>query len=351
MNNLNPRPLTTTTSGFPKDTAPQTGSVHLGYITPSTLPLVLRPDFNGVDLVEWGKTYRGLINARLLQEGAILFRGFHLRGVEEFEQLIRDVSGKLLDYPYRSIPRSNVGGKIYTSTEYPPHQSIPLHNENSSSRSWPMKLWFYSIQVAQRGGETPIADSRKICAALPAEIRDCFLRKGLMYVRNYGSGLDLPWQEVFQTSSKAVVESYCRRAAMEFEWIGADQLCTRQRCQVLARHPQTGERVWFNQAHLFHVSRLPAEVRDWLLSAFGEPNLPRNVYFADGSPIDPAMLDEISRVCDEQAVTFSWQEGDVLMLDNMLAAHGRKPFEGKRRVVVGMAESNQPDKESLASTD
>lgn len=341
MNNLYPRP--SGTSGFPKTTAVKTASVHFGYITAGTLPLVIRPNFNGVNLVEWGKTYRGLINARLLREGGILFRGFKLRDVAEFEQLIRAVSGKLLDYSYRSTPRSNVGGKIYTSTEYPPHQSIPLHNENSYSRNWPLKLWFLSLQVAQRGGETPIADSRKICAALPPEIIDCFLRKGLMYVRNYGSGLDLPWQDVFQTSNKAVVESYCRDSSMEFEWIGADQLRTRQRCQVLARHPQTGERVWFNQAHLFHVSRLPAEVRDWLLSAFGEPNLPRNVYFADGSAIDPGMLDEISRVCEEQTVTFPWQEGDVLMLDNMLAAHGRRPFEGNRRVVVGMAESNQPD--------
>ena len=99
--------------------------------------------------------------------------------------------------------------------------------------------------------------------------------------------------------------------------------------------------VWFNQAHLFHVSRLPAEVREWLLAAFGEQNLPRNVYFADGSPIEPAMLDEIVRVCDEQAIVFPSHEGDVLMLDNMLTAHGRKPFEGKRKVVVGIAESHQ----------
>ena len=162
-----------------------------------------------------------------------------------------------------------------------------------------------------------------------------------MYVRNYGTGLDLRWQEVFQTSSKAVVEDYCRKAQMEFEWIGDDQFRTRQHCQAVERHPRTGEMVWFNQAHLFHVSRLPAEVREWLLAAFGEHNLPRNVYFADGSPIEPAMLDEIVRVCDEQSILFPWHEGDVLMLDNMLTAHGRKPFVGKRKVVVGIAESHQ----------
>ena len=160
-----------------------------------------------------------------------------------------------------------------------------------------------------------------------------------MYVRNYGTGLDLPWQDVFQTTRKPEVEAYCRSAQIEFEWIGEDQLRTRQRCQVSARHPRTGDLVWFNQAHLFHVSRLPAEVRDWLLSSTAEEDLPRNVYFADGSPIDPAMLDEICKIYHQQALCFSWRAGDILLIDNMLTAHGRKPFSGSRRVVVGMAQA------------
>ena len=317
--------------------------VNPGYLRPnSPLPLVLRPAIRGLDLLEWAQRNTGFIERTLLQHGAILFRGFGLAEVEKFERIIEAVSGPLLSYSYRSTPRTQISGKIYSSTEYPAHQSIPLHNENSYSPSWPMKLWFFSMQVAKQGGATPIADSRKIYQAIPAEICDSFVRKGLMYVRNYGIGLDLPWQEVFQTASKAVVEDFCRKSEMEFEWLADDQLRTRQTCQVVERHPRTGEAVWFNQAHLFHVSRLPAEVREWLLLSLGEKNLPRNVYHADGSSIDAAMIDEIARVCEENSIVFSWQEGDVLLLDNMLAAHGRKPFVGKRKVVVGMAEPNQP---------
>jgi alpha-ketoglutarate-dependent taurine dioxygenase len=36
---------------------------------------------------------------------------------------------------------------------------------------------------------------------------------------------------------------------------------------------------------------------------------------------------------------FPWRTGDVLMLDNMLTAHARDPFEGPRKVVVAMAQS------------
>jgi len=316
--------------------------ITLAYLRPdSPLPLVVRRAAEGLNLVKWAAANRGFIETYLLRNGAILFRGFDLSAPEEFERLIESVSGPLLDYSYRSTPRTVISGRIYSSTEYPAHQSIPLHNENSYSRSWPMKLWFFSLQVAEQGGQTPIADSRKIYKAIAPEIRECFVRKGLLYVRNYGTGLDLAWQEVFQTSSRAVVEEYCKKAQMEFEWIGDDQLRTRQRCQVIECHPRTGEMVWFNQAHLFHISRLPEEVRNWLLAAFGEINLPRNVYFADGSAIDAEMLDEILGVCDEHSVVFPWNTGDVLLLDNMLTAHGRKPFVGPRKVVVGMAEPYQ----------
>lgn len=322
----------------------------MAYLRPdSPLPLVVRPAARGLNLVKWAAANRDFIESYLLRNGAILFRGFGLSEPKEFEQLIEAVSGPLLDYSYRSTPRTVISGRIYSSTEYPAHQSIPLHNENSYSRSWPLKVWLFSLQVAEQGGQTPIADSRKIYQAIAPEIRECFVRKGLLYVRNYGTGLDLSWQEVFQTSSRAVVEAYCCKAQMEFEWIGDDQLRTRQRCQVRENHPRTGEMIWFNQAHLFHISRLPSEVRDWLLNAFGEPNLPRNVYFADGSPIDPSMLDEILRVCDEHSIVFPWNEGDVLLLDNMLTAHGRKPFVGKRKVVVGMAEPYQTILDKAAS--
>jgi len=128
----------------------------------------------------------------------------------QFEEVIGTVSGRLLDYTYRSTPRTIVSGKIYTSTEYPPHQTIPLHNENSYTRDWPMKIWFFSRICATTGGETPISDSRRVYQSIPREVRERFERKGVMYVRNYGSGFDLPWQEVFQTSDRADVEEFCR---------------------------------------------------------------------------------------------------------------------------------------------
>ncbi|WP_206671051.1 TauD/TfdA family dioxygenase [Streptomyces sp. CB01881] len=303
-------------------------------------PLLLRATVEGVNLRAWTEENREAIRGHLLKHGAVLFRGFSgLREVSDFEHVISCIGGgDLLRYSYASTPRTQVSGGVYTSTEYPADQEIPLHNEMAYARQWPMKLGFYSVTAAQEGGETPLADSRRIFQRIPADIRDRFVSRNVMYVRNYGEGLDLSWQEVFDTTEQSAVEEFCHRSGIEFEWKRGGGLRTRQVCQAALAHPVTGDQVWFNQAHLFHVSSLAENVRSSLLAAFAEEDLPRNAYYGDGSPIDPADLETIRQVLREEEIAFPWQSGDIAVVENMLVAHGRRPFKGPRRVVVGMAE-------------
>lgn len=306
----------------------------------SQLPVLVEPELAEVDLLSWAEQSRTFIAERLLRYGGLLFRGFHLENVASFEQFARTLAqGPLLDYTYRSTPRDKVEGNVFTSTEYPRDQVIPLHNEMSYTTSWPLKIWFHSLKVAEQGGETPIADSRKVYTRLDPALVTRFQQKKVMYVRNYGLGIDLPWQNVFQTTSKVEVESYCQRVGITCEWLGEDRLRTTQVCQATATHPQTGETVWFNQAHLFHVQSLPARVREPLVAQYAADELPRNALYGDGTPIEEAAIAQISQAYSEETILFPWQKGDVLLLDNMLVAHGRQSFAGTRKVVVAMAES------------
>jgi DnaJ-domain-containing protein 1 len=156
-----------------------------------SLPLLIEPATHGVSLPDWAMNSREFIRQRLQRHGAILFRGFNLNSVDEFELLLRSLTGELLEYSYRSTPRTQVSGRIYTSTEYPAHQTIPLHNEMSYTRNWPMIIGFFCVEVAPEGGETPIADSRRVFDLIDPAVRDRFARKKVMYVRNYGEALDL----------------------------------------------------------------------------------------------------------------------------------------------------------------
>ncbi|HEX6861363.1 MAG TPA: TauD/TfdA family dioxygenase, partial [Thermoanaerobaculia bacterium] len=315
--------------------------VQMEPVFPGTdMILKIEPATEGVSLRDWVRNSRAALDALLLRHGGVLFRGFRVGPVGEFEELVREMAGELMEYKYRSTPRSEVSGRIYTSTEYPPDQWIPQHNEMSYSSEWPLRIAFFCVRAAERGGETPLSDSRLMYERLSPAVRDRFAALGVMYVRNYSPGLDVPWQEVFGTSDRGAVEDFCRQSSIDFEWKEDGGLRTRQVCQGVVRHPVTGENLWFNQAHLFHVSSLDPAVRAALISERGEENLPRNTYFGDGSPIPDAVLDEIRAAFREEMRSFPWHNGDLVLLDNMLVAHGRAPFSGPRRVLVGMAGSS-----------
>lgn len=316
-------------------------SCRVSYLASDTrLPAVVNPTEKRV-LADYQETVEQMVRTYLSTVGGVLFRGFPIESVADFETFVRMISPDLASYEFGSTPRSQVQNQIYTSTEYPPHQHIPLHNEQAYTTEWPMKIWFYCAQASPEGGYTPIADSREVYRHIPVRIRERFVEKGVMYVRNYGNGLDVPWTKVFNTTERRSVERFCHAAGIAYEWKSDGELRTRQVCQAVAVHPCTNETVWFNQAHLFHVSNLEPAVREALLAVVSEADLPRQACYGDGSPIETAVLDEIREVYQCHAVQFPWQEGDVLMLDNMLAAHGRTPFKGPRKILVAMAESSK----------
>lgn len=286
--------------------------------------------------LEWAQENREVVKAFLDKTGLLLIRGFESVEEDDFGTILSLLFGEeLIDYAYRSTPRTELKNKIYTATEYHHTEWIPQHNENAYSNKWPGRIGFLCKIKAEKMGNTPISDSRTAYNEIPVEIRDEFEKKNLMYVRNY-SDIDLPWEEVFQTNNKSEVEAYCKANNILAEWT-SNGLRTKQVNRATLIHPDTEEKLWFNQAHLFHVSNLNNELREDLLAILGEENLPRNTYFGDGTPIDPEVLDVIRGIYDKTKITFDWQKNDLLLLDNMLYTHGREPFEGKRKVLVGMA--------------
>jgi hypothetical protein len=323
----------------PKPTSlPQGQLIKTDYLNPGqTFPLVIQPDVPELDLADWAKNERELIETNLLKHGAILFRGFHINSVVDFENLALAICPELFS-EYGDLPRQVASGKVYGSTPYPSDRAILFHNESSHLHRWPLKIWFFCVQPAQEGGETPIVDCRQMYQLLTPKLRERFEQKQLMYVRNYTEGLDVSWQEFFRTNDKKEVEDYCRQADIDFEWREDNSLKTRKLRAAIAKHPKTGEWVFFNQLQLHHISCLDLDIRQSMLSVFGEQNLPGNVYYGDGSPIEDSVMEEVGAVYEKAKISFPWQQGDVLMLDNMLAAHGRNPYAGDRKILVAMGE-------------
>ncbi|BBM03634.1 hypothetical protein GL2_37080 [Microbulbifer sp. GL-2] len=298
--------------------------------------MLLEVEVEGLDIFEWARECHEDIDRLIRDSGALLIRGLTFSGVRDFGKVLSILfNDDLLNYTYRSTPRTELENRVYTATEYYSDQTIPQHNENSYFNSWPMRIGFMCIKPAENGGETPICDSREVYSKIPNRIRSKFEEKGVMYIRNY-SDIDLPWKDVFQTEKKNEVEAFCKYNKIDFEWIGDEHLKTKQVNQASAEHPVSGDKIWFNQAHLFHISNLEKEIRETLLLLKKESELPRSACYGDGSFIDSNDLDEIRMIYKQNLISFMWKENDILLLDNMHFSHGREPYTGERQVVVGM---------------
>lgn len=299
------------------------------------LPLIISPAVANLDLAEWAANNRDFISDKVLEHGAVLFRGFNLPTPAEFERAAASICQELYS-EYGDLPREGVAGKIYKSTPYPADKMILYHNESSHLSSWPTRINFFCALPAQEGGATPVADCREIVKAMDPDILRTFEEKGLKYVRNFSPGLDVSWQQFFHTDDRGVVEKQCNEAGMTCEWVGKDGLRVGQLCQAVTRHPKTGEKIFFNQVQLHHVYCLDKETRDSLLTIFKRDELPRHVYYGDGSEIPDSVMDHVGEVYEKCAVRFQWEKGDMISVDNMLVCHARDPHVGDRKICVAM---------------
>lgn len=300
-------------------------------------PRVLEPTRALPDPAVWAAAERDALERLSQRHGGLLLRGFAVPGPEGLEALVRALYGDTMAYVDRAAPRTRVCGRVYTATDYPRDLRVFLHNESSFAARWPLKIAFLCETPASEGGATPIADVRRVLERLDPELLRPFEQQGVLYVRNFGAGpFGLRWQVAFQTEDRTQLERWCRGAGIELEWRG-EALRTRQRRPAVARHPETGERVWFNHAAALHVSTLEERRRRTLLKLMSEQDLPQNVYYGDGSPIAPEAMEAVRDAYRRETQFFDWRAGDVLLLDNMLMAHGREAYAGPRRLFVTMA--------------
>ena len=274
---------------------------------------------------------------RATEQGAVRVKGAGVTSAEALQRVALSSGLPLETFVEESSPRTAVIEGVASSTTYPNRYPIQMHNEFSYASEWPRYLFFACLAAPELGGETPVADSRRILERLSPATVAVFEQRGLLYERNYSRRSGVPWQQAFGTTDRGVVERHCADAEITFEWFEDDRLTTRQQAPAISRHPVTGERVWFNHCLLFNVRGLEPR---WLRNAFAkEPPSTRasNSYFGDGEEIPDAVIDEVRAATEAERVVEPWSVGDLLVLDNMAAAHGRTPYQGERQVLVAMA--------------
>ncbi|MFD3587653.1 TauD/TfdA family dioxygenase [Streptomyces sp. NPDC058683] len=286
--------------------------------------------------VEWLQDNSPQLRAALAEHGAIFLRGLPVAGSEDVAR-VRDVLlPEPTPYREKATPRSDFGHGVFSSTDLPPHQSIRMHNENSYTLTFPGKLLFACLTAPAEGGATPVVDCRKVLANLPAALVDRVRATGWTLTRNYSEYVSLDWRTAFATDDPEKVEEYCAENLVSWEWREDVRLRTRQLRPGTITHPETGEEVWFNHLAFWNEWSLDPMIREALTDEFGPDGLPFNTGVGDGAPLTRDDVETLNAVYEAATVRERWQRGDVMLVDNILAAHGRDPFGGDRKIAVAM---------------
>ena len=342
-------------------------------------PLVVTPKSSDQQSISFLSSFmehnQGWIDNMMLRYGAVLFRGFDIVTAQDVEDVLVSYEPNKLSSTYRGTsPRHTQGNTeyVFSAAEVPAHYPIAQHLEMSFLPAPPKKLFFSALKApTAMGGETALADFRKVYQEIPVDLRQKLQSKKLRYTRthkNVGERFThdvaamLSWSEVFGTSNKTEVE---RLAAVEdtpMRWEGRhhDTFVSEFETEAFQLHPQTGEPVWFNHAQVFHWTSFPAEllaafrrtrdlrylIRVVLLGTFSwikygvlHQKMALQVAFGDGTPLTIREMHQIRKAVHQNTVYNRWEQGDLVMIDNFSTSHGRQPtYDKGRNVVVSWSE-------------
>lgn len=307
------------------------------------------------DVCAWLAERKPEIERVLSTSGALLLRGFRaLDSAAAFERALTVVCPHLMNYVGGTSPRRQVRGNIMTATEVPPSYSIPLHQEMSYTDTYPERIAFFCELPPGGGGATTLGDMRAITRRIDPAVRERWRAGGVQLRRTLPSddgvgkkpGVSKPWSEVFATTDRAQVEATARSRGWRADWLpdGSVQLWQELR-PALRVWAQTGDEVWFNQAHIF----APASSLRWfredgreeeferLESALHDhPEMIDRVFHRDEREIDADDVLHVYDVLKRSEIPLRWERGDLLLLNNTLVGHGRTSFSGERKVLTAL---------------
>lgn len=302
-------------------------------------PLVLKCVSDDADLpstTQWIAERAQQLDQQCDQHGTILFRGFPLTTDRDFDAFISAFGYR--NFPYNeslsNAVRVNRTERVFTANEAPPEVTIYFHHEMAQTPLYPSKLFFFCEKAADRGGATPLCRSDAVFARLQQECpqfaADCEA-KGLRYSNvmpptdDPASGMGRSWQSTYRAATREEAEQRLRSVGYSWQWLPDG--CLRATTPVLpaVRQLSGNRKSFFNQ--------LIAAFQGWK-DTRNDPS--QAITFGDGTPLDPAAVNRATEIAYELAFDVPWQRGDVALVDNFVVMHGRRTFEGSRKILASL---------------
>lgn len=280
--------------------------------------------------------HRDELLEQLSTHGAILFRDFPLLTAQDFDQFVSafDLPNFTYQESLSNAVRTNRTEKVFTANEAPASVSIFLHHEMAQTPVYPSKLFFFCEQAAISGGATPLCRSDVLLDRLRNADSDFVAlceRLGVRYSNTMPksddaqSGQGRSWRSTLSAESESAAETKLKELGYEWQWLDSGDLKVTSPVLPAVKVFADGRKVFFNQ--------LIAAFRGWKDS---RNRANRAITFGDGSEISQESMATAIALSDELSFDVPWQTGDVALVDNYLVMHGRRPFEGQRRVLASL---------------
>ncbi|KAJ6437321.1 hypothetical protein O9K51_10295 [Purpureocillium lavendulum] len=316
-------------------------------------PLALRPSqdvtsldgvVSAIESLQRDKTLTNL----LARHGTILFRNLPIHDAADFSKFAHAFGYKPHEIIGIVVDRPLLAPNVAPANEAPKQVRIYSHNESPQVPHAPEYIFFYSHKAPEKGGETPISSSLELFHRAQAEIPefiDLLAEKGILskvtyYVESQyvgGSTLKQAFGKEVQDGDdedtrrekiEAQIARYGRGEHTTWEWIEDETgkgLVLTHRLPVIRTQAGTNLPTLFTGLAAYYKNTL--EVRND--TGAGRKNAAHQ-YFGDGTPIPQKYLARLAQITDEIKVLHKWQQGDVLVYDNVIAQHGREPWEGEQ---------------------
>ena len=300
-------------------------------------PLAIKaPEGSLPEGCEWARGVADELSKAAFEHGAVLVRGLPMASPKDFDSIVSAFSFPNFSYAdsLSNAYRINFTPRVFSANEAPSDITIFLHHEMAQTPIYPSKLFFFCQAAADEGGATPICRSDILWERLREQRPDfakACLAEGLKYSNvmpaeaDESSGMGRSWQGTFNVDNREAAEARLAKLGYSWEWQANGDLRATTPVLPAVRDLGDGRASFFNQ----------------LIAAFNGWKDTRNdpakaITLGDGTPLDPANVAAASALADELTFDIPWQAGDLALVDNYIAMHGRRTFKGTRRVLASL---------------
>ncbi|WP_454739530.1 TauD/TfdA family dioxygenase [Cupriavidus necator] len=315
-------------------------------LEPGRPPLFIEP--KGAELLDrahfraWTRRVRPVLEQLITRHGGIVLRGFPTPETADFADIIEQYPQFDDGYVGGRAPRTKISGHVMEATRLEASAGLGVHSEMAYRRHYPKRIAFFSRLTAPVGGETTIADARRLADDMAPALAAKIAALGIRAAMNYGpkseavdaSYADMDrhgWNHAFHTDDPAEVAALCAARGLEPLWHDDGSLTVFTTLEPFVHHPLTGKKLYRSGLHRAHTATLvlSTEIRK-------NHKYPTGMFLGSAQRLEPAEVDHINALCDKVTYSWPWRNGDVMILDNLQVWHGRNPYEGPRDVQVAL---------------